>query len=83
MAQRQRRDWRDSSHYRAASGKSRRFPSGGAAVRLEPVLARFYFATMLILALLEIQIRKCLFVWIDNATLMQLYLQDQFLPHND
>jgi hypothetical protein len=41
MAQRQRRDWQDSSHYRAISGKMRLRVSGGAAVRLEPVLGRF------------------------------------------
>jgi len=33
LAQRQRRDWQDSLHFWATSGKPRRFPSGGAAVR--------------------------------------------------
>jgi hypothetical protein len=41
LAQRQRRDRRDSSHYRAISGKPTPVSSGRAAVRLEPVLAGF------------------------------------------
>jgi hypothetical protein len=49
LAQRQRRDWRDSYHFSAIPGKPTLFTSGEAAVRLEPVLGRVRVPTLFFL----------------------------------